>query len=759
MTVTGPSFAFPGIAHHGGGELQMFCTDGGGHGGPEYALRSWRSLDNGATWTQDSNVTTTTTARDPAGFVTSAGTTLVTAFAPSGDPGAFVYRSTDGGHTWSARINLFTIFDEWERGGACSGPVVQLADGTLVASVYSGSAVTTYDDAIVVFSSDDGVTWGGPVVVAHGDTAGHHFHEPNLLVLATGELVCFLRTPVQGVKRSVSVDGGLTWSTPTTVLHGLQGRPNAVQTADGTVVMFNRPAQHQRRAVYYTSADGGVTWGPQGVLTRGAGSVTPGPAGWSVYSQAVETSPNDLAVAFAVETGPGEPDSIAAASWLFFTRVTKATQQPVTVPDAPTIGTATGGDGQATVTFTAPAYNGGMAITGYTATSSPGGLTATGPSSPLTVSGLTNGVAYTFTVVATNSVGDSAPSAASNSVTPQAVPLDAPTGLSATGGDGQVALTWTASAGADGHRVWRHTADDFAAAVQVGADLGAAADSYTDTTAANGTTYWYWVTAFDTGGESGPSNGVSATPAPAGTFAPTDIVGLAAWYDASDSLTVSGGQVSGWADKSSHGRHLAQPGAEKPTVIAAAQNGLDVVNFANQFITHDAGTDQIDLAPMTLFVVARDADSTQTTSTWRRLVSSRQSATGPHDYQAPNFAVNKVNLSRDLSGSINGVGFGSAPYVSGAYFIAEWTGTADVCTVRVDGGTVVSASGNAMPGLQRYLRVGHQCSGSSNPPGRDAGADWAGQVAEIVVYNAALTAGQTTDVRSYLASKWGVGLT
>src|SRR5690606_675094 len=73
-----------------------------------------------------------------------------------------------------------------------------------------------------------------------------------------------------------------------------------------------------------------------------------------------------------------------------------------TAPDAPTIGTATAGDGQVSVSFTAPADDGGSAITGYTVTSSPGGVTATGASSPITVTGLTNGTAYTFSVTATN---------------------------------------------------------------------------------------------------------------------------------------------------------------------------------------------------------------------------------------------------------------------------------------------------------------------------------------------------------------------
>ena len=88
------------------------------------------------------------------------------------------------------------------------------------------------------------------------------------------------------------------------------------------------------------------------------------------------------------------------------------------VPDAPTIGTATNGDTTVSVTFTAPANAGGGAITDFTVTSSPSGITGTGASSPITVSGLSNGTAYTFTVIATNAFGNSLASAASNSVTP-----------------------------------------------------------------------------------------------------------------------------------------------------------------------------------------------------------------------------------------------------------------------------------------------------------------------------------------------------
>lgn len=88
------------------------------------------------------------------------------------------------------------------------------------------------------------------------------------------------------------------------------------------------------------------------------------------------------------------------------------------VPGAPSIGTATPGDGQATVTFTAPASNGGAPVTGYTVIALPGGNTGTGSGSPITVTGLTNGVSYSFTVTANNSAGSGNASSASNAVIP-----------------------------------------------------------------------------------------------------------------------------------------------------------------------------------------------------------------------------------------------------------------------------------------------------------------------------------------------------
>ena len=105
------------------------------------------------------------------------------------------------------------------------------------------------------------------------------------------------------------------------------------------------------------------------------------------------------------------------------------------VPDSPTITSVTAGDGSVSVEFTPSSYIGKGTIT-YVATSSPGGLTSSaGASSPLTVSGLTNGTAYTFTVVGTASNGvASTASSPSSPVTP-IVPL-VPRALFAGGWNG-----------------------------------------------------------------------------------------------------------------------------------------------------------------------------------------------------------------------------------------------------------------------------------------------------------------------------------
>lgn len=192
------------------------------------------------------------------------------------------------------------------------------------------------------------------------------------------------------------------------------------------------------------------------------------------------------------------------------------------VPDAPTIGTATNvpsgrafNNGRADVTFTAPVYTGGTPITGYTVTSSPGGFTGTGAASPISVTGLQSNTAYTFTVTATNAIGTSAPSAASNSITattvPQAPTIGTATDLG-TGTSVSVAFTANATGGS--------AITGFTATSSPGSITGTGGSSpITVNGLTAGTAYTFTVTATNANGTSAPSAASnSVTPSVPGSY-------------------------------------------------------------------------------------------------------------------------------------------------------------------------------------------------------------------------------------------------
>jgi hypothetical protein len=125
--------------------------------------------------------------------------------------------------------------------------------------------------------------------------------------------------------------------------------------------------------------------------------------------------------------------------------------------------------------------------------------------------------------------------------TPAAIAA-APTGLTATAGNGQVTLDWNASTGATSYNVYRGTSSGGEGGTPI--ETGITGTSYVDSTVTNGTTYYYKVAAVNTGGTSGLSNEASALPKVVPPNAPTSPTAQAGFGSVSLSWGASQGATS-----------------------------------------------------------------------------------------------------------------------------------------------------------------------------------------------------------------------
>ena len=244
----------------------------------------------------------------------------------------------------------------------------------------------------------------------------------------------------------------------------------------------------------------------------GAAALTPQTFNSTATTQNITGLTNGTAYTFTVAAvngaGTGADSTMSAA-------VT-----PATVPDAPTIGTATGGNAQASLTWTAPGFDGGSAITGYVVTPYIG-ASAQSPSlfdasaTTRTITGLTNGTAYTFKVAAVNAAGTGADSSASNAVTPSSSTAPgAPTVGKAIPGNGTASLSWTAPGSNGGSAITGYVVTPSISGVpQSPVTFNSTATTQTITGLTNGTTYTFTVSAknaIGTGAPSADSNTVTA---------------------------------------------------------------------------------------------------------------------------------------------------------------------------------------------------------------------------------------------------------
>lgn len=212
----------------------------------------------------------------------------------------------------------------------------------------------------------------------------------------------------------------------------------------------------------------------------------------------------------------------------------------------------------------------------------------------------------------------------------------------------------------------------------------------------------------------GASLGAAAVP-----FSPADLAGLTLWLKADGTLwqdaarttpaTADGDLIGSWDDASGNGLHVSESGATRPTLKTSIVNGKPVIRFSGSQTLKCNG---FDLASMTLFCVIRD--NTSNTSFYV-LDFGAYGAKSVID----NFDSHKI----------------------------EWYNSPR------------TTIGTQSTSVFQNINTDVGSSGSSSPfyVGSVLGSfGYVGDIAEVIIYNSVLSAGNKTKVNGYISDKYGI---
>jgi hypothetical protein len=449
----------------------------------------WVSSDSGASWTQRNSTSNINSVK-----LSSDGTKIYATYR--GWASSQVLISNDFGLSWST--SRPTGYECWD---ACALDIS--SDGTKIYLINYGAGVYV--------SSNSGTSWT--------QTNSNRYNFTSVASSSSGQYV--LISEESNRKLYLSSDYGQTWIN-LSAANSFNTNWVSVDISDDGQKLVATGYQNY----VYTSSNGGTTWTTRtavsGTQVRVASSsdgnvivatnwgsnlrlTTDGGANWDSepvnrYWFTPAINPSGTKAYMGIGESIGKIYSLTISS----------------SPTAPTSLSATAGNGEATISFTAGS-SGGSAITNYKYSLDGTTYTALSPTdaaSPVTITGLTNGTSYSIYLKAVNANGDSSASA-SVSVTPSTTP-SAPTSLTATAGDGQAAISFTAgSNGGSAITNYKYSIDGSTYTALSPSD---ASSPITISGLTNGTSYTVYLKAVNVNGDSSASSSVSVIPIQPSTY-------------------------------------------------------------------------------------------------------------------------------------------------------------------------------------------------------------------------------------------------
>jgi hypothetical protein len=253
-----------------------------------------------------------------------------------------------------------------------------------------------------------------------------------------------------------------------------------------------------------------------------------------------------------------------------------------------------------------------------------------------------------------------------------------------------------------------------------------------------------------------------------GPSAPTaPVAGYRAWYDASDTstITVSGSNVTQWNDKSGNALNLVQATSSKqPQSGTRTQNGKNMIDYdgTDDVLTSNAASSAwkflTDSTGSTFFMaIYADTDSSgwQITDVSNGSVANQPSYTiykNPNDTGFFGKGTNNPNgYSWFISNTTQTFTDNAAQYWT---VVSDPTNGTAANRLKIYKNTTLDSSTNAQTGT----------SSTSNPAlplslgglQNFSGDSLDGAICEIIIYDSILSGADIDDNHDYLAAKWGI---
>jgi len=218
-------------------------------------------------------------------------------------------------------------------------------------------------------------------------------------------------------------------------------------------------------------------------------------------------------------------------------------------------------------------------------------------------------------------------------------------------------------------------------------------------------------------------------------FSPSDISDLFAWYDFSDSTTVTKDvgtlRVSQVDDKSGNDFNLTSTGDDQPLWVSADQNGYDVLNFAGDRFMKAAFTA---VSQPNTIAIACVIPTEGNQSLWDG------SGGGKCRFRTVDGTAETIGINGGSLLTSNGV---SGLFETWAYVINIYNNSSSI--IRINGS--LNKTGNAGTNDQEGFTIAAQNndSGFANV-----------KMGEIIAYNKVVTGTELTDLETYLSDKWDI---